>query len=111
MAHLEFKNPCSLGAVEGCGCLQVMFSPVIMLLLGGFAIAAALSKHYIAKAAAASILSRVSKPHSMVLATMCVATFASMWISNVAAPVLCFSLIQPILRRQTYEGLPLSKVR
>jgi len=27
-----------------------------------------------------------------------VAAFASMWISNVAAPVLCFSLFQPILR-------------
>jgi phosphate transporter len=93
------------------GSVQAMFSPVIMLLLGGFAIAAALSKHYIAKAAAASILSRVSKPNSIVLATMFVATFASMWISNVAAPVLCFSLVQPILRRQTYEGLPLSKVR
>jgi hypothetical protein len=25
---------------------------------------------------------------------MAVATFASMWISNVAAPVLCFSIIQ-----------------
>jgi hypothetical protein len=27
-----------------------------------------------------------------------VATFASMWITNVAAPVLCFSLLQPVLR-------------
>jgi phosphate transporter len=90
--------------------LQVMFSPVIMLLLGGFAIAAALSKHYIAKAAATSILSKVSRPRNIVLATMFVATFASMWISNVAAPVLCFSLIQPILRRQTVDGEPLSRV-
>ena len=88
-----------------------MFSPVIMLLLGGFAIAAALSKHYIAKAIAANVLSRVRKPNNIVLATMFVATFASMWISNVASPVLCYSLVQPILRRQTYEGQPLSKVR
>jgi len=29
---------------------------------------------------------------------MFVAMIASMWISNVAAPVLCFSIIQPILR-------------
>ena len=27
-----------------------------------------------------------------------VATFASMWITNVAAPVLCYSLLQPVLR-------------
>ena len=88
-----------------------MFSPVIMLLLGGFTIAAALSKHYIAKAVAASILSRVHSPNGIILANMFVATFASMWISNVAAPVLCYSLVQPILRRQTFETQPLSRVR
>jgi di/tricarboxylate transporter len=38
------------------------------------------------------------KPQHVILANMLVATFASMWISNVAAPVLCFSLVQPILR-------------
>lgn len=71
----------------------------IMLLLGGFALASALSKHFIAKRLAVSILSRVGrKPHHVLLANMLVATFASMWISNVAAPVLCFSLVQPILK-------------
>lgn len=70
-----------------------------MLLLGGFAIAAALSKHFIAKQLAVAILSRVGrKPHAVLLAAMCVATFISMWISNVASPVLCFSILQPILR-------------
>lgn len=70
-----------------------------MLLLGGFAIAAALSKHFIAKQLAVAILSRVGRrPQHVLLANMLVATFASMWISNVAAPVLCFSLVQPILR-------------
>jgi phosphate transporter len=76
-----------------------MFSPVIMLLLGGFSLAAALSKHHIAKSLASMVLSKAgTTPSNVVLANMIVATFASMWISNVAAPVLCFSLIQPILR-------------
>lgn len=76
-----------------------MFGPVIMLLLGGFSLAAALSKHNIAKEAASFILSRAgTKPHWVLLANMFVSTFASMWISNVAAPVLVFSLISPILR-------------
>ncbi|ORY07845.1 SPX-domain-containing protein, partial [Basidiobolus meristosporus CBS 931.73] len=76
-----------------------MFSPVIMLLLGGFAIAAALSKYNIAKVLATWVLSKAgTKPSMVLLANMIVATVASMWISNVAAPVLCFSLIQPILR-------------
>jgi phosphate transporter len=74
---------------------STMFSPVIMLLLGGFAIAAALSKYHIAKALATVVLSKAgTKPSRVLLANMLVATVASMWISNVAAPVLCFSLIQ-----------------
>jgi tryptophan synthase/phosphate transporter len=78
---------------------HAMFGQVVMLLLGGFAIAAALSKHYIAKQLAVAVLSRAGRrPRDVLLANMLVATFASMWISNVAAPVLCFSLVQPILR-------------
>ncbi|KAI8592881.1 SPX domain-containing protein [Geranomyces variabilis] len=76
-----------------------MFGPVIMLLLGGFSLAAALSKHNIAKGVASFVLGKAgSKPQWVLLANMFVSTFASMWISNVAAPVLCFSLITPILR-------------
>jgi phosphate transporter len=78
---------------------STMFSPVIMLLLGGFSLAAALSKHNIAKMFASHILSQAgSKPRWVLLANMFVSTFASMWISNVAAPVLCYSLVSPILR-------------
>ncbi|KAJ1826480.1 low-affinity phosphate transporter [Coemansia sp. RSA 2599] len=78
---------------------SAMFSSVIMLLLGGFALAAALSKHDIARIIASWVLSKAgTDPKSVLLANMLVATFASMWISNVAAPVLCFSLIRPILR-------------
>ncbi|KAI9505247.1 low-affinity phosphate transporter [Coemansia spiralis] len=78
---------------------SAMFSSVVMLLLGGFALAAALSKHDIARMIASWILSRAgTSPKTVLLANMLVATFASMWISNVAAPVLCFSLIRPILR-------------
>jgi len=70
-----------------------------MLLLGGFAIAAALSKHFIAKQLAISVMSRVGrKPQNVILAAMFVATFASMFISNVAAPVLTFSIVMPILK-------------
>ncbi|KAI7834061.1 SPX domain-containing protein [Kickxella alabastrina] len=78
---------------------SAMFSSVIMLLLGGFTLAAALSKHDVARIIASWILSKAgTSPKTVLLANMLVATFASMWISNVAAPVLCFSLIRPILR-------------
>nr|POE90667.1 putative transporter c3b8.04c [Quercus suber] len=72
-----------------------MWTPVIMLLLGGFTIAAALSKYNIAKMMATFVLSKAgTKPRNVLLTSMGVAMFASMWISNVAAPVLCFSIIQ-----------------
>ncbi|KAJ3374459.1 low-affinity phosphate transporter [Allomyces arbusculus] len=75
-----------------------MFSPTIMLLLGGFAIASALSKHGIARRLAVSLLARAgTRTVWVLLANMLVATFASMWISNVAAPVLCFSIVHSIL--------------
>ncbi|KAG1219285.1 hypothetical protein G6F35_007614 [Rhizopus arrhizus] len=76
-----------------------MYSGTIMMLLGGFSIAAALSKYGIAKAFATHVLSRAgTRPRWVLLSIMAVATFLCMWISNVATPVLCFSLINPILR-------------
>jgi len=72
-----------------------MWTPVIVLLLGGFTIAAALSKFHIAKLMATFVLSKAgTRPRTVLVANMFVAMIASMWISNVAAPVLCFSIIQ-----------------
>ena len=76
-----------------------------MLLLGGFTIAAALSKYNIAKMMATFVLSKAgTKPRTVLLTTMGVAMFASMWISNVAAPVLCFSIIQVSLHMHFENG-------
>jgi len=75
--------------------VAAMWTPVILLLLGGFTIAAALSKYHIAKRIATFVLSKAgTKPRTVLVTNMLVAAFASMWISNVAAPVLCFSIIQ-----------------
>ncbi|KAL9603157.1 MAG: hypothetical protein Q9219_001360 [cf. Caloplaca sp. 3 TL-2023] len=82
-----------------------MWTPVIMLLLGGFTIAAALSKYNIAKLMATFVLSKAgTRPRTVLITNMFVAMIASMWISNVAAPVLCFSIIQPLLRNLPYDS-------
>ena len=82
-----------------------MWTPVIMLLLGGFTIAAALSKYNIAKMMATFVLSKAgTRPRTVLVTAMFVACFASMWISNVAAPVLCYSIVQPILRNLPAES-------
>lgn len=72
-----------------------MWTPVIMLLLGGFTIAAALSKYDIARRMAMFVLSKAgTKPSAVLLTSMFVSMFLSMWISNVASPVLCYSIVQ-----------------
>ncbi|CRG90298.1 putative transporter C3B8,04c [Talaromyces islandicus] len=82
-----------------------MWTPVIMLLLGGFTIAAALSKYDVARRMATFVLSRAGTSPRVVLVTnMFVSMFLSMWISNVAAPVLCYSIIQPLLRNLPPES-------
>ena len=72
-----------------------MFSPTIMLLIGGFTIAAVLSKSRLDVMTATRILNAAgSNPSVVLLVLMLVATFASMWISNVAAPTLCYALVK-----------------
>lgn len=78
---------------------SAMWSSVIMLLLGGFTLAAALSKYNIAKILSTWILSKAgTNPKVILLTIMSVALVVSMWVSNVAAPVLCYSIIQSLLR-------------
>ncbi|KAF8149087.1 SPX domain-containing protein [Crassisporium funariophilum] len=78
---------------------SIMFSPTIMLLIGGFTISSALSKTNIDRVLITRVLSLAgTRPSMVLLAFMGVSCFASMWISNVAAPTLCFTLIRPILR-------------
>jgi len=77
----------------------VMFSPVIMLLLGGFALAGALCKFGIANAIVRFTISKSgTRPNRVLLVQMMMATVSSMCISNVAAPVLCYSLVQASLK-------------
>lgn len=90
------KPQTRLGAKEATTAIfSAMWSPVIMLLLGGFTLAAALSKCTIDKRLATLVLSKAgTQPKTVLVANMFVAAFASMLISNVAAPVLCYSIIE-----------------
>lgn len=61
--------------------LSQMWSSTIMVLLGGFTLAAALSKYNIAKVLASYILSIAgTKPRNILFSIMCVSLFLSMWI-------------------------------
>lgn len=85
--------------------LAKMWSSTIMVLLAGFTLAAALSKYNIARVLASYLLTFAgTKPRNVLLMIMGVCFFLSMWISNVAAPVLTYSLIQPVLKSLGYES-------
>eukprot|EP01099_Mayorella_cantabrigiensis_P006458 TRINITY_DN5414_c0_g1_i1.p1 TRINITY_DN5414_c0_g1~~TRINITY_DN5414_c0_g1_i1.p1 ORF type:complete len:646 (-),score=155.86 TRINITY_DN5414_c0_g1_i1:78-1973(-) len=85
---------------------NVMFSDMIFLLIGGFTMAAALQKYGITRAIAVFFLKRFGKTPSTVLLTiMTITVVASGFVSNVTAPVLSFSLIQPILHGLNAESL------
>lgn len=84
--------------------LSQMWSSTIMVLVGGFTLAAALSKYNVAKVLASYILAfSGTKPRNILLSVMGVSLFLAMWISNVATPVLCYSLIQGVLRTLTVD--------
>lgn len=69
-----------------------MFTPTIMLLIGGFTIAAALSKTRMDVIMATRILNLAgTKPSLVLLMQMAVACFASMWIRFVSLSLPYFS--------------------
>ena len=89
--------------------IGAMFSDMIFLLLGGFSIAAVLQKYGITRTAAVFILKRLGKtPASTLLTVMFITVILSAFVSNVAAPVLCFGLIQPIIKNLEYDS-PLAR--
>ncbi|KAJ7909059.1 Sodium:sulfate symporter transmembrane region-domain-containing protein [Mycena leptocephala] len=64
---------------------SVMFSPTIMLLIGGFTISSALSKTNIDRVLITRVLSFAgTRPSTVLLAFMGVSCFASMWISSLS---------------------------
>ncbi|QLG70219.1 hypothetical protein HG535_0A01570 [Zygotorulaspora mrakii] len=78
--------------------LSQMWSSTIMILLAGFTLGEALAQYDIAKVLASWLLAAAgTKPRNVLLMSMSVVFFLSMWISNVAAPVLTYSLLSPLL--------------
>lgn len=78
--------------------LATMWSSTIMILLAGFTLGEVLSQYNIARILASWLLAFAgTKPRNVLLMAMCVVFFLSMWISNVASPVLTYSLLSPLL--------------
>jgi di/tricarboxylate transporter len=84
--------------------LANLANPNVILLMGGFSMAAALHKFDLDSRLAMAILSRSGdNPRVFILINMVVGFVISMFCNNVAAPVLCFFLVSPVLQRVSKE--------
>lgn len=76
------------------------FSPVVVLLLGGFLLAIAVDKHDLDERIGEALLKRLgTKPHWIVLGLMLGTAMLSMWISNTAAAALMITIAIPVANR------------
>ena len=76
-----------------------VFNHTTMLLLGGYTISSAFSRCQLELRLASWMQVALGKrPRLFILAVMLVGLFLSMWISNHTAPILCATIILPIVR-------------
>ena len=73
-------------------------NPVIILFLGGFIMARALSAHKVDQFIASSVISTITPRPAVLLATvMTITAGLSMWLSNTATTVMMLAVVGPIL--------------
>jgi solute carrier family 13 (sodium-dependent dicarboxylate transporter), member 2/3/5 len=74
-------------------------SPIVILFMGGFLLAAAVKKHGVDHALAARVLSPLAhRPLRLLAAVMAISAFFSMWMSNTATAAMMLALIAPLIR-------------
>jgi solute carrier family 13 (sodium-dependent dicarboxylate transporter), member 2/3/5 len=74
-------------------------NPVIILFLGGFVFAAAISKHDVDRYILNRIVNFVgTDSHKLFFAYLFTAALLSMWVSNTAAAAMMISLVRPLLK-------------
>lgn len=79
--------------------LRSAADPVLGLFFGGFALGVAAERHGISHTLADWAIRRSGRNFArMLVSTMVLTAFASMWISNIAAAALMFGAVRPIIR-------------
>jgi len=87
-----------LGVLDAKEALAPFFHPVVALLLGGFALSAAVENSSLGKRVAHLILRWVgNRPAAVLLGVMVTSAFLSMWLSNTAATAIMMSIALPIV--------------
>lgn len=82
------------------------FDPVVMLLLGGFALAVALQKYSLDSLLAFKVLNKVgTNPKTVLLAFMLVTAFLSFWVSNTASAAVMIPIGLIVLKQNKLSVL------
>jgi len=90
--------------------MGAMMSDTVLVALGAFTMSLALTKYELSYRLAYVVLSRVGKrPSVVLLAVMFLGLFLSMWINNVASPVVVVSVVTPLLQELSARE-PFTKV-
>jgi len=98
-----------LGVQSFKGALSPFFDTVVMLLLGGFLLAVAVSKHDLDEYFAYKILSKINADARIVVLVFMLTTgFLSMWISNTASAALMLTIALKLTEemKENNEYLP-----
>ena len=75
-------------------------SNVLILFMGGFLLAAALTKHSIDRAIAAKVLRPFTRsPMLLIFGVLAITAFFSMWMSNTATAAMMLAIVAPVLRQ------------
>ena len=84
---------------------QPFASPVIILFMGGFLLAAAVTRHGLDRAIASTILQPFTRgPLLLLYGIMGITAFFSMWMSNTATTAMMIAIISPLLRAVGERG-------
>lgn len=93
------KGPLNFAGGEYAKFFSPFFSPVIVLFLVGFVLAAGLQKYELGKVLINVIINKMgNKPERILLGAMLATAFSSMWISNTAATAAMIAVIFPLLQ-------------
>ncbi len=86
------------GSFKPAEAFAPFFDPLIVLVLGGFAIALALRKHRVDEYIGHKLIHRGSKPRHVLFGLIAVTAFLSMWMANSAAAALMMPIGLIILK-------------
>jgi len=87
-----------LGGFKPAEAFSPFFDSIVVLVLGGFAIALALSKYKVDEYLGHKLVHRGSRPRMVLLSLMAVTAFLSMWMANSAAAALMMPIGLIILK-------------